>query len=697
MKKIIRRVTAPQVKNAGLLSPSTSGGQPYTQPWDRRRGISRGRDRETIVAAITQAIASDVSNVDELPVVAEALGTGENVTESSHYCYALNVAATTSMSAQVLRQHIANAINYAGECYLLEVNKTLTPLVGGSVEIFPAGKNAVDVDGAPLLVAGYRVKADDGTIRGTYDSTGKAAGDGAIAGSVIHRIYIPHPENPLRANPPIAAAALPVEVLHLQRQATKSILVNDGVPAGVLSIEPPVEGAELGQDEIDDAERRINSKLSNPDRKGRVLVLNASATYQPLGDSALRDGWVTVAENARREILAVWRAPESALGLGGGRTYENQRVELAAYYSATVLPILNLVCATLNLAARRIGYVLRVDTSNVTALNESLDGIADRAVALLNSGLVTVNEARNLLGLEPVEDGDTLITPVEAEPALDQEREALPFVERAATPSVDPDRFSAALDRAAADHEAVLAEYAQRFHARMLRMVSGALKRRTKAVGDEPVEPVDASSIIDPAARGQELIDDLGPMLGEAAAAVGTTVAGELAVELGDDVRDLWQGIANTRVQRLVAGTSTYSGWTKQLVDDVQAAITAAYQAGESVDGAIARVAEALDVAGEDPSKIGARAERIARTELSGLMNEVSYTQMDESGVVTAKQWYSVGDGRTRSSHQALNGVKVGFTEKFSVNGHLADGPHDASLPASELVNCRCRLIPIVD
>lgn len=697
MKRISRKVTAPQVKNAGLLSPITTSGQPYTQPWDRRRGISRGRDRETIVAAITQAIASDVSNVDELPIVATALGTGENVTESSHYCYALNVAATTAMSAQVLRQHIANSINFAGECYLLEVNKTLTPLVGGSVEIFSGGKNALDLDGAPLIVAGYRVKADDGSVRGLYDSNGKAAGDGAIIGSVLHRVYIPHPENPLRANPPIAAAALPVEVLHLQRQATKSILVNDGVPAGVLSIETPVDGAELGQDEIDDAERRINSKLSNPDRKGRVLVLNASATYQPLGDSALRDGWVTVAENARREILAVWRAPESALGIGGGRTYENQRVELAAYYSATVLPILNLVCATLNLSARRIGYVLRVDTSNVTALNESLDGIADRAVALLNSGLVTVNEARNLLGLEPVDGGDELVTPVEADPALDQEREALPFVERAATPGVNPDRFSAALDRATADHEQALAEYAQRFHARMLRMVSGALKRRTKAAGDEPVSPIDVSNIVDQAARGQELADDLGPMLFEAAAEVGTTVAAEMAVELGDDVRDVWKSIATTRVQRLVAGTSTYSGWTQQLVDDVQSAITAAYENGESVDGAIARVAEALDVAGEDASKIGARAERIARTELSGLMNEVSYTQMEESGVVTGKQWYSIGDGRTRSSHQAVNGMKVGFNEKFSVNGLLADGPHDPSLPASELVNCRCRLIPIVD
>jgi len=384
--------------------------------------------------------------------------------------------------------------------------------------------------------------------------------------------------------------------------------------------------------------------------------------------------------------------------MGGGRTYENQRVELAHYYSSSVLPILNLLCATLNLNARRLGYVLRVDTSNVTALNESLDGIADRAVALLNSGLVTVNEARSLLGLEPLEGGDDLMSPVEADPALDEERTAVPLVVRAAKPGVNPDRYSDALDAATNDHENELAVYAQRYHARILRMVAGGLKRRAneKAVGDEPAVPVDAADIIDAAARNAELAADLVSQFQSASVSVGEAVSEQLVVAASDDMRDKWQMIAEKRVQRLIAGSSSHSGWTQQIVDDVQSAISEAYKLGESVDGAIARVADVLDVAGEDASKIGARAERIARTELSGLMNEVSYTQMEESGVVSKKQWYSIGDNRTRSSHAGVNGTVVGFNEKFSVNGFAASGPHDASLPAGEVVNCRCRLIPIV-
>lgn len=711
MKRIVNRVAAaPQMRNAGLLSPVSYGGTTtYQQPWDRIRGIKQGHDRETIVAALTSAIAADASNVDELPIVAEQLGTGEDVTEDSHYCYALNVAATSAMSAVTFRRHLVDAINYAGEAYILEVNGTLTPLVGGHVEILPAGMGSTLPDGSPMLVAGYQVRDDAGQLRGTYDGQGRATGGGAIAGSTLHRAYIPHPENPLRASAPIQAAGMPIDVLHFQRQATKSILVNDGMPAGVLSIQPPFEGAELAQEEIEDAEQRINRKAADGTRKGRVMVLNASASYQPLGVPALGDGWVRIAENARAEILAVWRAPESVLGRGGARTYENQRVELAAYYEATVMPILNLVCAALNLTARRMGYRLLIDTSRIPALNESQDEIALRASQLRAAGMITLNEARHLIGLEPLDGGDEL--PGTQRPTADQppgnplndpERSAAavmpPFLRRAAGP--DPDRFSARIDDAVAPYEELLAVYAQKFHSRIYRMVEGGLRRRVgmtrSDTADIPVPPVDASVIIDTAARSAELAEDLLPMFETATEAVGVVVLDELGGELTPTTMATWQQTAGDLVQRIVDGTSERPGWAASLVADIQEAINEAYLLGESIDGAMARVADALTASGASTQEVAARAERIARTELSSLMNRVAYDQMVESEVVSHKRWYSIGDNRSRDSHRELNGTMVRLDEKFLVGGVPADGPHDPALPASQIVNCRCRLIPVV-
>lgn len=689
MKRIVNRASADFQKRNGLLSPSIYQGTTYRQPWDRLRGIQQGHDREATVAALTQAIASDASNVNELPIVAFNLGTGEEVTNTSHYCYSLNVASSAAMSAVTFRQHLVNSINYSGEAYILEINKTLTPLIGGYIEIIPAGIGSTNADGSPMLVAGYRILAEDGQLRGTYDGNGRANGNGATPGSTIHRVYIPHPENPLRANPPIAAAGLPVDILHYQRQATKSILVNDGMPAGVLSIQSPVDGSELEQEQLDAAEQKINKKAADSTRKGRILVLNANAQYQSLGQPSLTDGWVRVAENARAEILAVWRAPASILGMGGARTYENQRVELAAYYVSTVVPVLSLICASLNLQARRLGYVLSVDTSKVSALNESLDGVAGRAAALVAAGITTVNEARKLLGLEPLDEIPTVTTSI---PALDEARGFQEYNPLSKTSrAISGDEFSELLDNGTAQYEKDLEEYAQRFNSRIQKMIVGGLRRQSSRAADDqtPTPNIKVEDIVNTAARNEELVDDLTDLFGDASKAVGQITAKVLDSDVTETMKSAWKEIGDSRLDRLVNGSGDYPGWTQQLCDDVNDAIQIAYKNGESVDGAIARIDSIL---GGNKG----RAEAIARTELSGLLNETSYKQMELSGVVSKKRWYSIGDNRTRDSHRSLNGKTIAFADKFNVNGVNADGPHATNLPAGEVVNCRCRLIPIV-
>lgn len=52
---------------------------------------------------------------------------------------------------------------------------------------------------------------------------------------------------------------------------------------------------------------------------------------------------------------------------------------------------------------------------------------------------------------------------------------------------------------------------------------------------------------------------------------------------------------------------------------------------------------------------------------------------------------------RTLDSHRDLNGTTIPMGEKFTVGGVTADGPHDPVLPAREVVNCRCRLMPVID
>ncbi len=86
------------------------------------------------------------------------------------------------------------------------------------------------------------------------------------------------------------------------------------------------------------------------------------------------------------------------------------------------------------------------------------------------------------------------------------------------------------------------------------------------------------------------------------------------------------------------------------------------------------------------------RSMRIARTEGNRVYNQAATDSAKKAiaaGVDTVKQWVSTLDGRTRESHQQVDGEWVEVNEKFS-NGLMM--PCDKNGPAAEVVNCRCKV-----
>ena len=84
---------------------------------------------------------------------------------------------------------------------------------------------------------------------------------------------------------------------------------------------------------------------------------------------------------------------------------------------------------------------------------------------------------------------------------------------------------------------------------------------------------------------------------------------------------------------------------------------------------------------------------RIAKTEGHRIQQEATYNVQKraiQKGASIVKQWDSTLDGRTRPSHQAVDGEIVGVNEPFS-NGLMYPGDSNGS--ASEVVNCRCCLL----
>lgn len=88
---------------------------------------------------------------------------------------------------------------------------------------------------------------------------------------------------------------------------------------------------------------------------------------------------------------------------------------------------------------------------------------------------------------------------------------------------------------------------------------------------------------------------------------------------------------------------------------------------------------------------------RTARTAFTGAQNAGrmdSYAAAEKMGIKLKKEWLATLDGRTRHSHAALDGEKVGTDEKFS-NG--CRFPGDPQGRPGEVYNCRCTMVAALD
>ena len=94
---------------------------------------------------------------------------------------------------------------------------------------------------------------------------------------------------------------------------------------------------------------------------------------------------------------------------------------------------------------------------------------------------------------------------------------------------------------------------------------------------------------------------------------------------------------------------------------------------------------------------MGYRSTRIARTELTNVINDGALRTLHAEGW-TKKEWRTVLDGRSRKSHQAMNGIVVDVLSPFHIpdyggGGGTCQAPAATSLPAGELINCRCTIV----
>lgn len=123
----------------------------------------------------------------------------------------------------------------------------------------------------------------------------------------------------------------------------------------------------------------------------------------------------------------------------------------------------------------------------------------------------------------------------------------------------------------------------------------------------------------------------------------------------------------------------------------VASAITQGVLQGESMDRVAHRIRSVVDM----DYRAAMRTARTAMTSAQNSGRVDAYRRAEGMGIHVRKQWLATLDQRTRHSHRRLDGEVVGVGESFS-NGLSYPGDPGPGT-GSEVYNCRCTLVPVVD
>ena len=540
----------------------------------------------------------------------------------------------------------------------------------------------------------------------TYD-----AGDEEIPftpDEVIHFAYW-NPWDQYRGISRIAALAHEIASDVEANRANLALLRNGSVPQGLLSSEQMI-----GKDQALEIRERWEQEHRGASRAHKIAVLGQGTTYTPIQLTPQDMEYDQLKRWDRATILARLGVPGVLLGaadertpLSGSDTKHQRRI----FWDTALMPDIDLITDKLRtefFARFRLPLVGEFDTSDIAELNEDTDLVHTRMRADVAGGLLTQNEAREVLGYDPVPGGDVLYTQLSWLPM--GETRAAPIelitipptykVEELDTmlpplllPKVHPiytEAWKTAHWKAViGGWEALEREYEKELKAWMYRQRSLILETLAKSVVGQ-VKALNEDfrqGVLDEsywATEADELREFSSEYFRRTAALSGDQVA-RLFRDLGLSMKPDWS-IFDTRAVELIQTRLTKIGG---LVDTIRNHL------GDTIDTAIRdglSEGAAADVIRNEYQYNASRAATIARTEIGNVLSDSRMESYKSLGV-KATEWLTARDERVRESHR-IDGEVAAIGERFS-NGLTQ--PNEEGAPAADVINCRCLAVPVTE
>jgi len=216
---------------------------------------------------------------------------------------------------------------------------------------------------------------------------------------------------------PLSAAAVEVDQHNLSSKHNINLLNNGARPSGAVVFKPKDDSGFSVN--LSDSQRQqlltdLNNRFGGTNNAGRPLLLEGDFDWKEMGLSPRDMDFINLKHMSATDIAMCFGVPSQLVGVPDSQTYSNVAEARLALYEETIIPHLRKVESDLNewlVAQFDDRLQLSFDVDQIPALSERRRRIYENVVSAVNAGVMTRNEAREAVGLSPIDGADDLMVP----------------------------------------------------------------------------------------------------------------------------------------------------------------------------------------------------------------------------------------------------------------------------------------------
>lgn len=491
-----------------------------------------------------------------------------------------------------------------------------------------------------------------------------------------------NPWDDIRGMSKLEAARVSNETEWSARRFNKRFFDNDATPGGYFKAPEGLTEPQRQRMRHDMIEARKGAENAHS-----WVLLEGETSIEQIGLSQRDAQFIEQFNLTLHDICAVFGVDPAIIGFEKESKYASAKEARKYMWTDTVLPTLTDIARVLNSQLLEpYGITLDFDTDGIEALQTNFNETVEAAEKLYNMGVPfnMINE-RLELGFDPVPGGDDP-KPQGSPMMLDHEPEAKkevvigPKVEEGPVKREEINRsVDAVVLKAINDPVDKLVSGLDRKLKRFFFDVKKQLEREAKSWTFEQTKEIDGETI-DNAITFDRLASIILEFLTESGVIGWNQITNENV-----SITNPPEAVLNMVANRAGMIKEVAENAKEEVRKKVQDAVREAIEDGLTERETTQRILDGLDGAIEN---LQSRAKTIARTEVHAAHSEARFHAMEDSEPV-AKRWVAAGDARGTHIANAERGI-VDWNETY--NGGLRY-PLDSG-PASEVVNCRCALVP---